>query len=195
MHPEIKLAIDAAHNGIEEYGKKLDQRIEVMLQAYAVEQRQLLANVIADILSDTVVKNCIVRLDTNHRMLKSLAPTEPRPKYMPSTQRASGYLPKDPNQRIVYGASCAWWGSITEISSIRGLPACPHCNGVLFQMDDLAEWNASIDRYIANNPQMNGDDYRALMRFMNVHHFKTGADARIDFDKLDLEVRQLFYHD
>lgn len=43
--------------------------------------------------------------------------------------------------RIVYGATCAWWGKIQEASSTpNGLPCCPHCGGVLLEVDSEEKW-------------------------------------------------------
>ena len=59
---------------------------------------------------------------------------------------ASG--PRD--TRIVYGARCAWWDSIDQVGKHpSGLPCCPHCKGMLFQLDSEAEWWGQIDRHEA----------------------------------------------
>jgi hypothetical protein len=52
--------------------------------------------------------------------------------------------------RIVYGARCTWWGSISEVGSTgTGLPVCPHCGGVLFEVPDEAGWWQGVDAYEA----------------------------------------------
>lgn len=52
--------------------------------------------------------------------------------------------------RVVFGARCTWWGSITETASTgTGLPCCPHCGGVLFETDDEATWWAGVDAFEA----------------------------------------------
>lgn len=67
----------------------------------------------------------------------------------PKPQRA-------PDTRIVYGARCAWWGSIDKTAltppgpSGHRIPCCPHCSSPLFEMDDEAAWFAGVDRHEAN---------------------------------------------
>lgn len=39
--------------------------------------------------------------------------------------------------RVVYGANCMWWDSISKVATTRnGLPCCPFCGGVLFEVDN-----------------------------------------------------------
>lgn len=55
-----------------------------------------------------------------------------------------------PDARLCYGANCTWFGSIHETKQIggsRGIPCCPHCGGVLFEMSDEGEWWRGIDEY------------------------------------------------
>ena len=48
---------------------------------------------------------------------------------------------------IVYGARCVWWDSIDKVDTLpSGLPCCPFCRGVLFQIDE-AEWDADAKEY------------------------------------------------
>lgn len=57
----------------------------------------------------------------------------------------------DDDQRIAYGATCSWWDSITEVAATpSGLPCCPHCGGVLFEVEDEAQWWAGVERYEEN---------------------------------------------
>lgn len=47
---------------------------------------------------------------------------------------------------IVYGASCVWWDSINKAAKLEnGLPCCPHCKGVLFQINE-EEWEELINK-------------------------------------------------
>lgn len=68
-------------------------------------------------------------------------------------------LPADPfvpesrarDSRIVYGATCAWWDSIDKVSKTPGgLPCCPHCGGVLFEMPTEEAWWRSVDTHERN---------------------------------------------
>lgn len=43
--------------------------------------------------------------------------------------------------RYVYGATCTWHGPIQEIKTRSGLPACPHCGGLLMEYASRAEWD------------------------------------------------------
>lgn len=50
-------------------------------------------------------------------------------------------------ERVVYGARCTWWGLISEASAKpSGLPCCPHCGGVLFEVPSETEWWAGVDQ-------------------------------------------------
>lgn len=55
--------------------------------------------------------------------------------------------------RIVYGARCGWWDSIDKVGVDGGLPCCPHCKGLLFEMDSPKTWWAGVDRYEAAGHQ------------------------------------------
>ncbi len=46
--------------------------------------------------------------------------------------------------RIVYGATCTWWGSIDKVGSFNGLPCCPHCMGMLFEHRSIDVWNQKV---------------------------------------------------
>lgn len=54
---------------------------------------------------------------------------------------------------IFYGANCTFWtddekelSSIPESGPKEGLPCCPHCKGVLFQIEKR-EWEESAEQY------------------------------------------------
>lgn len=45
---------------------------------------------------------------------------------------------------IAYGANCVWWDSIDKSGILNsGLPCCPICRNVLFQMNE-AEWQERV---------------------------------------------------
>lgn len=63
---------------------------------------------------------------------------------------------KRPDLRIVYGAQCTWWDSIDQVGHVpnsgskfnpNGLPCCPHCGRMLFEVDSIEQWQSGIDRY------------------------------------------------
>jgi hypothetical protein len=52
--------------------------------------------------------------------------------------------------RIAYGARCVWWSGIEDVGvQPSGVPCCPHCQGVLFEMDSPAEWWRGVDEFEA----------------------------------------------
>jgi hypothetical protein len=54
-------------------------------------------------------------------------------------------------RRIAYGARCGWWDSIDKVGTkASGLPCCPHCGGVLFEVATEEEWWASARRHEAD---------------------------------------------
>ena len=73
------------------------------------------------------------------------------------------------DKRIVYGAQCTWWDSIDKISKHHsGLPCCPHCSGMLFEMANQKEWFVGVDKYEAlGNP-----GYRAMVEWSRGRCFK-----------------------
>lgn len=53
--------------------------------------------------------------------------------------------------RIVYSVHGTWWDSIDKVATnLGGLPCCPHCGSVLFEMDDEAAWFRGADAYEAD---------------------------------------------
>lgn len=70
------------------------------------------------------------------------------------------------DERIVYGARCCWWDSIDKAHRANapggiGVPSCPHCGSVLFELPDEATWWAGVDRHEANGHP----GYRALVEW------------------------------
>lgn len=51
---------------------------------------------------------------------------------------------------IVYGARCTWWDDISKVGKLvgTGLPCCPHCKSVLFQLED-EKWFEGMKKYEA----------------------------------------------
>lgn len=62
--------------------------------------------------------------------------------------------------RIVYGVGCTFWGSIYDIELNGALPACPHCGGLLFEMQTEAAWLKLVDGYAAS---INDSGYGAFV--------------------------------
>jgi hypothetical protein len=64
---------------------------------------------------------------------------------------------------IVYGATCTFWGQITDAAQLpSGLPCCPHCHGILFQMD-FKDWFDQAMKYAKDNKD---PEYLEFLFFM-----------------------------
>ena len=84
----------------------------------------------------------------------------------------------DHDQRIVYGANCAWWDGIEKIGRIRtasgrSLPCCPFCKGMLFEMPSPKEWWDSVEAHQAKG----NAGYRAFIEWLKGKHFASYGDA------------------
>lgn len=88
--------------------------------------------------------------------------------------------PKD--LRIAYGARCVWWDSIERVGqNAGGLPCCPHCKGVLFEMESEAEWWAEVDRHEASGHP----GYRAMWEWSRGRCFPTFEALQLAFMEQD----------
>lgn len=89
--------------------------------------------------------------------------------------------------RIVYGARCVWWDSIGQARTTpSGLPCCPHCGSVLFEVESEPVWWTNVDAYA----ERTGDaDYRAFMVWLRGKCFPSIDVARLEF-KLDALVKK-----
>lgn len=57
--------------------------------------------------------------------------------------------------RFCYGATCTWFGAITEVGAVGAppkLPCCPLCGGMLFELLSEAHWWKDVDRYERERP-------------------------------------------
>jgi len=82
------------------------------------------------------------------------------------------------DNRFVYGANCTWYGPIAEAGSFGGLPVCPHCGGVLFEMATEKEWTDSVANFDARWP-----GYRALVEWTKGRHFADYLEAKEAYDR------------
>jgi hypothetical protein len=90
---------------------------------------------------------------------------------------------QEKDDRIVYGANCAWWGGIENIGRIdtfiqgraASLPCCPVCRGMLFEIPDAKTWWASVDKYARENSD---PGYRGFVEWLRLKHFKNFDEAR-----------------
>ncbi len=69
------------------------------------------------------------------------------------------------DSRIVYGLSCTWWDDIGNAGKHprSGLPCCPHCKGMLFELANPEQWWSGVDTYA----KATGDkEYPGLIKWM-----------------------------
>lgn len=70
--------------------------------------------------------------------------------------------------RIAYGANCSWWGPIADVGTKpSGLPCCPVCGGMLFEVASSDEWWSGARRYEADGHP----DYVAFLEWLQGRHF------------------------
>ena len=77
------------------------------------------------------------------------------------------------DSRIVHGAGCCWWDSITKSSKNGELPCCPHCGSILFETDNIDEWYKQVDEY---NKTVSYD-YKVFIDWLRGKCFKTLEEA------------------
>lgn len=72
----------------------------------------------------------------------------------------------------VYGAHCAWHGTIADTARNGQIPVCPHCGSVLFQTQEDAWW-AGVKNFNNINP-----GYEELIRWsQHPKHFASFKDV------------------
>lgn len=87
--------------------------------------------------------------------------------------------------RLCYGATCTWFGSIHETKQTKGgLPGCPCCGGVLFEMQDEGEWWSGVDKYEREQPH---PGYRAMWEWQRAQ--KRCFSLRNGIDELTAAYR------
>lgn len=91
------------------------------------------------------------------------------------------------DQRYVCGARCTWHDSIDKVERHpTGLPACPHCKGMLYEFENEQEW---LRRVIEYQTQAGDDDYSAVMAFGRGRCFASFEALRRAFF-VDSELRK-----
>lgn len=75
--------------------------------------------------------------------------------------------------RVAYGAMCTWWGTIYETARHpAGLPCCPKCHGMLFEMPNEPEFLEMASRYEADGHP----GYLDMIRWTKGRCFPTMAE-------------------
>lgn len=90
--------------------------------------------------------------------------------------------------RIVYGARCTWWDGIEKVGSKGqgpggGLPCCPHCKGMLFEMPSPVEWWAGVASFEAEGHR----GYRSFIEWLKGKCFR--GENRLDVAKAAYEAK------
>lgn len=52
---------------------------------------------------------------------------------------------------IAYGMACTWHDDKANVAVDRGLPCCPHCKGLLFEMTE-PEWLVGVAKHNVAHP-------------------------------------------
>lgn len=87
--------------------------------------------------------------------------------------------------RIPYGARCTWWDSIDKVDhtaagqSGHALPCCPHCGGMLFEVQSEKEWFDGADRYEANGHP----GYRSMLEWARGKCFPDFAALKAAYER------------
>ena len=81
--------------------------------------------------------------------------------------------------RIAYGARCTWWDGIRQIGKRDGLPCCPHCRNVLFEMENEGQWFSGVDRHEANGHP----GYRAMVEWARGKCFKNYNELKKAYEE------------
>ena len=77
-----------------------------------------------------------------------------------ATGRYRNKLEKD---KIAYGARCTWWDNKENVGTVKvdsskmvnssmTLPCCPHCKGMLFEMENIEVWQEQVDFHDREHP-------------------------------------------
>ena len=84
------------------------------------------------------------------------------------------------DKRIVYGAGCTWWDSIDKVATLdNGLPCCPYCSSVLFEMSNIEEWDKNVLSY----EQDGNPGYRKMIEWMRGKCFPNMIEAQSTYNK------------
>lgn len=87
------------------------------------------------------------------------------------------------DNRIAYGARCTWWDGIRKVGksppgpSGHSLPCCPHCRGMLFEMENEGKWFEGVDKHNTAVP-----GYRAMVEWARGKCFKNYAELQRAYD-------------
>lgn len=90
--------------------------------------------------------------------------------------------------RVVYGARCVWWNNIAAVSTTpRGLPCCPHCGGVLFEVPDEQTWWAGVDAHESTHEP----GYRKFVEWLRGRCYPSIDEARAAYAEHQRQVEEI----
>lgn len=107
-------------------------------------------------------------------------------KYIPEPARAT-----TSDRLVVYGATCTWWGMISDSVHVPGRmpPGCPHCKGVLFQMD-LDTWNKGIKAHAEKSGDVHYQEFVQWLRGQQCIPLVQGQGHTAMRERFNLSVQQ-----
>lgn len=54
---------------------------------------------------------------------------------------------------VVFGAGCTWWDTIDKAGkNAVGMPVCPHCSSVLYELPTMKDWYDRVDAHDKQEP-------------------------------------------
>ena len=84
------------------------------------------------------------------------------------------------DKRIVYGVNCCWWDSIDKVAKTsNGLPCCPNCGGVLFEMEDEDHFMLGVKEYEVHKP-----GYALFVKWLRGKCFRSWTQAWKQWEEL-----------
>jgi hypothetical protein len=84
--------------------------------------------------------------------------------------------------RVAYGARCTWWGLIREVGHNGNLPACPHCGGMLFEVENEGEWWKGVRQHAKKEP-----GYEQMIKWAHGKCFRNFDELRAAYEKRETE--------
>lgn len=83
--------------------------------------------------------------------------------------------------RVVFGASCCWWNRIEAAAQTEtGLPCCPHCGGMLYELGEDSWWRFARQ----HGEEARDERYLAFLEWLRGRCFLNVDLARAAFDAL-----------